>query len=566
MAVDIHIPHLREVGIFLGVAAVLVPVLHRFKLSPVLGFLVAGLLIGPYGLVSVPTVGPLMDAIAYTDIEAVRAVGEVGVIFLLFLIGLELAPSRLWAMRRLIFGLGAAQVAVCGAVIALVASFWGNTIAQSIIIGAALSLSSTAIVMKMIMDKKKFATPFGQTGFSILLFQDLAVIPLIFLVVLLGQGMDQGQGGAMLAYMLGKAVIMSLAIIVAGRFLARPFLRWLVKGSAGPEFFMAYIVLMVMGSAVLTGMAGLSLALGAFLAGLVFADTEFRHQIEIDVEPFKGLFLGLFFISVGMSIDLRAIWMNPHWFAFSVFGLFILKAILIAGLCRAFGLLWPLSVRVGISLGQAGEFAFILLGLAIVNGAVEGSVAQFMMLITSLTMALTPLAFWLGGRAEKILSRRVPYAADQSIDQMAMEAEDHVIIAGFGRTGRAVAKHLEEEQIPYLAIEHNVAHLEVLRQLGIPVFYGDSSNPQMLEKVHASHARAVVICLTDKTAIKKIVETVRASYPDLVIFSRAKDEGHAAELKAIGVQGVVLETEALSHHLAQKVLQRIGGQAPPIIT
>ncbi len=560
-----HQSFLGELAVFLVITAVIVPLLAKFRVNPVLGFLACGIIAGPYGAATIPNAPEMLKMMAFSDAEGVKALGEIGVVFLLFLIGLELAPARLWSMRRNIFGLGGMQVVVCAAVIGAAAWWWEHDAAAAVILGSALALSSTAVVMKMIMDRQNFASPMGQTSFSILLMQDLAVIPLIFLVSFYGDK-EAGQGSSVwmsLLFSLGNAAAIIAAILVAGRFLARPVLRAVVSSRAGPEFFMAHILLIVMAASVATGQSGLSMALGAFLAGLVLSETEFRNQIEVDMVPFKGLFMGLFFISVGMSIDVRAVIDNLAWLFASVAGLFAIKAVVIGCLCRAFGLSWPLAIRTGITLGQAGEFAFVLIGMAIPAGVIDNADGQFMLMTASLTLALTPFAYWLGERAEENLLRLTASSYEKSVADVAEGMSGHVVIAGFGRTGQTVAKFLDEHQIPYLAVDTDGAALEELRHKGIPVFFGDASNLQTLRKVHAERARAIVLAMSDKRASRKMMENIAEHCPKTNIYARARDEEHGAELRQKGVKGVVLETEGLSLQLAAKVMESF--DVPPSV-
>ncbi len=550
-----HLFPLKEIVVFLFVAGALIPFMARWRLNPVLGFLVAGALIGPYGLVQIPHAPEIFSFVAFTDIEKVRLLGEFGIVFLLFLIGIELSPARLLAMRRLIFGLGAAQVLLCGSVIGLIAWVWGNTVSASIVLGLCLALSSTAVVMKIIMDRGHFASPLGQASFSMLLFQDLAIVPIMFLILLLGDGaMVPGQDISPLLFVFRAAGVI-LLLLVMGHFVARPVLRMTSAGGAGPEYFMAGILLMLLLSSMATEYAGLSMALGAFLAGLIFAETEFRNQIEIYIEPFKGLLMGLFFISVGMAIDVSVVIDNLFWLFASVAGLFAIKAVLITGLCRVFGLSLPTAVRAGITLGQAGEFAFIVVGLSVAAGIFPESTGQFMIMVTSLTLALTPAAYWLGEYCEAYLLKRGSLSLEDTLAETSRDISGHVVIAGFGRTGQAVAKALEERQIPYLALDNDGTALDALRRRGMPVFFGDASDIHALQKVRADKARSIVLALDNKKAAQRTIKHVRQYCPQAIIYARAHDEAHAAELKNHGVNAVVLEFEGVSQYLAQRVLE-----------
>lgn len=552
---ELHIPFAREAAIFFTIAAVFVPLLARVRINPVLSFLFAGALIGPYGLVMLPELQPLASFFAFTDLHSVQMLGEIGVVLLLFMIGLELAPKRLWAMRRLIFGLGTAQVFVCGLVIGLVAWFWGNSLEASMVLGAAFALSSTAVVLKLIMDKRQFSTPFGQKSFSVLLLQDLAVVPIIFLIPLLAPSAPDTSVIVVVLSALLKAGLVIALVLLAGRFIARPLLRSVVTHIEGPEYFMAAIVLVLLAAAFATGQAGLTLALGAFLAGLVFAETEFRNQIEISIEPFKGLFMGLFFMSVGMMIDTTHVLNNWGWLAASVLGLYALKTVIITGVCRVFKTPLSVALRTGFTLGQAGEFAFVFIGMAAVFGILQQDIAQFMIMVAAFTLVLTPLMYSLGEYAESFLFGRKTLAQEKSVISMTREFSGHVVIAGFGRTGQSIAAALDVQKIPYAALDLDAQRLRQFRQEGKPVFYGDATNPGALQKVQASRARVIVLATDDQTASIRMIESIRAMCPRIIICARARDEKHAQILRSMGVQDVVLEIDAMSLTLAGHVLR-----------
>lgn len=553
----VHIPFLREVAVFLTITAIIVPLFGRLRLNPILGFLVGGILIGPFGLNSLPGLNEVFAPVTFHDLNGIRLLGELGIVFLLFIIGLELSPNRIWAMRRQIFGLGTSQVVACAGLIGLSAWFWGNSPSASITIGAAMALSSTAIVMKMIMDRQHFASPVGQSAFSILLLQDLAVVPIIFMIAMLSP--EQGGGKELsLPLEIGKALGVIAAVMLAGHYAIRPGLRYLAAIGKGPEFFMAQILLILLVAVSVTGLAGLSMALGAFLAGLILAETEFRNQIEVDMEPFKGLFMGIFFMSVGMGIDVREVADNVGWLLASVIGLFAVKTLVIAILCRLFGSPWPVAVRTGITLGQAGEFAFILLGLAVTGGIVAPDVGQFMLMVTSLTLMLTPLAYWVGERIEMRLLVMTASSHETMITAMGHDLSDHVVIVGYGRTGRMVGDLLEAKKVRYLALSSDSAGLAKMRRAGKPVFFGDASNIQALQKVQALKAKAIVLATDDPDSTRRALENVRAACPNVPVYARAHDPKHAKQLVELGVTDVVLETVEMSLQMVAHVLHAMG--------
>ncbi|MEQ8228703.1 MAG: monovalent cation:proton antiporter-2 (CPA2) family protein [Rhodospirillales bacterium] len=551
------IPYLRETIIFLVAAGVMVPLFHRIKISPVLGYLVVGGIIGPFGLGLLADEFPPLAHVVISDLEGVKALAELGVVFLLFTIGLELSLERLWAMRRLVFGLGSLQILITGAVIGVIAHAFGNPIPTSIVLGACLALSSTAIVMQLLMQGRRLGTPVGRSSFSVLLMQDLAVVPILFVVGVLGTRDDAGFG-ADLALALGKAVLTIAVIYMVGRLILRPTLR-LVAQSRSPEMFMAVILLTVIGIAAITGAAGLSMALGAFLAGLLLAETEYSHEIEVDIEPFKGLMLGLFFMSVGMGIDWRVVGNEPLWIPLSVVGLFAIKAPIIAGLHLAFGLPRHTAFEAGLLLGQGGEFAFIVVGLAMSLGLMPIETGQFMLIVAGLTMLITPPV---AAVAEKI-ARRMELSETTTAHQNTLETADglegHVILAGFGRFGQTLADTLQAEAITYVALDTDPASVTRARAEKQPVFYGDASRLDILKRAHIETCAAVVLTMDSPAAAERIVGEIRKQWPLVNIYARARDKAHAERLIGAGANTAVQETTEGSLQLAGRVLHGLGG-------
>jgi monovalent cation:proton antiporter-2 (CPA2) family protein len=536
------------------VAAIVVPVFHRFKMSPVLGFLLAGVVIGPFGLAIIDRA------------EDVKTLAEFGIIFLLFLIGLELSFDRLWTMRRLVFGLGAAQVVVTGCVIGLIAWAWGNAVQTSIILGACLALSSTAVVIQLLSERGEFSSHFGRSTFGILLFQDLAVVPILVLVTVLGSGGEASLVKS-LGFAAGKAVLAIGIIVVLGRLLLRPLFR-LVTRTRIPELFVALTLLAVIGTAVLTGLSGLSMALGAFLAGLLIAETEFRHQVEIDIQPFKGLLLGVFFLSVGMGIDITAVADQVFWVAGAVAGLIIIKALIATGLCLIFGLSRSIAIQTGLYLGQAGEFAFVVVGLALTFSLVPIPVGQFMLIVASLSMVVTPLVAYLGRRLGERLATQ-DAAAQLGPDQA--KAEDtatghasHVIIAGFGRVGQTVAKLLKEQNIPFTALDLDAQRIAACRNQGLPVFYGDARRADVLARVGAAEASSIVITLDEPAAASQAITNFRRQWPEVPIYARARDMAASVTLRELGADHVVPETVESSLQLSTQLLSGLGFPASAV--
>lgn len=554
---DIHALDLREVIVFLAAAGVVVPLMHRLRISPVLGFLIAGLFIGPYGLARFADSVPWIGMVVISDIEGVRALAELGVVFLLFMIGLELPIERLWALRRRVFGLGGLQVLITGAVIALIASYFGNPLPTAIVFGAAFALSSTAIVMQLLSEKQRLGTAAGRTSFAILLFQDLAVLPILFIVAAFAAQQD---GSAVLAFVkaIGQAVLAVTAILVLGRLVIRPLFRF-VGVTANREMFIALVLLIIIGTAVATEGVGLSMALGAFLAGLLFAETDYRHEIEVDIDPFKSLFLGLFFVSVGMSIDLAQVVEKPVWLALSVAGLFLLKGIIVFVLARLFGEAKSVALETGLLLGQGGEFAFLIVGLALNLKIIPDDTAQFMLIVTSLTMMATPLM----ANLARQLARRVERAEaspDGSYADLPADLSGHIIVVGYGRVGQLLGSILTAQEIPHVALDMDAGLVAGYRADGSGLFYGDASHPDMLRKFGMDEAAALVITMDSPRAAERIVAAARLHWPDIAIYARARDTAHAMQLIHHGASHAVPETVEASLLLSELVL--IGAGVP----
>lgn len=552
------IPYFRELVVFLAAAGIVVPVFHRLRVSPVLGFLLVGLAIGPYGLARFADLLPALQYITIRDIDGVRLIAEFGVMFLLFTIGLDLSLDRLWQLRRLVFGLGLSQLLLCAAAIGVVALAFQNALPAAIVLGSCLALSSTAIVMQLLLESRRSATPLGRASFAILLMQDLAVVPILLLLGFMAAA-QQGGGNAGLLQQLGETLLgagLALGgIMLFGRFLLAPLYR-MVGAAKSPELFMALTLLVVIAMAAVTGLAGLSMALGAFLAGLLLAETEYRHAVDVSIEPFKGLLLGLFFLSVGMGIDLRVATENAGWLLLSVIGLFVVKGGVIALLALAFRQGRIVALEMGLLLGQGGEFAFVVLGMAERLGLLTLEISQFMLLVVSLSMALTPLTALLGrriaGRAEHRRATREQGMAD------ATELDGHVLICGFGRVGQTVARLLDAEQIPWAALDHDSARVAAERNAGRPVHYGDASRSEILNRLHVGQAQALVVTLDDPAAAGHLVAAAHRGWPHLPVLARARDAGHAEQLRKLGAAEVVAEAEEASLKLGGLALLRTG--------
>jgi len=538
------IPYLREVLIFLVVAVMVVPLFGRFKVSPILGFLIAGVLIGPFGLRAI------------SGVEEVRQFAELGIVFLLFKVGLDLSLDRLVQMRRLVFGLGSTQVVITGAVISVVAHLWGNNATSSIVIGFALALSSTAIVTKLLVEGNAIASTHGRTSFSVLLFQDLAVVPILLLVALL-TGSEDGSLLAASALALGRAALAVAVIALLGRFVLRRLFRF-VAAAKRPEVFMAMTLLTILVTAVGTAYAGLSMALGAFMAGLMLAGTEFRHQIESDIAPYEGLLLGLFFLSVGMGIDLSIVGPLYIELVASVVGLMIIKGVIMIGAAILFGLTFANAVRSGVLLSQAGEFAFVVFAAASIvpNELLSAEVAQFMTVVAAATMIISPMLPFVANRLGERLDSENAHRNQNDLDFSGLR--DHVIIAGFGRSGQMVAKVLETEGIPYVGVDTDAKLIGQCRAAGETAFFGDGTSAHILERLAIDRAGAVLVTMNDTHAAGRTLSEVRRNWPKVPVFVRARDAAHSQELRRLGADHIVPEALESSLQLSGRVLVAMG--------
>lgn len=546
---------LREVIVFLVAAGVVVPLVHRLKVSPVLGFLTVGLAIGPHGLARFADTAPWLGYAVIGDLEGVRTLAELGVVFLLFMIGLELSLDRLWAMRRLVFGLGGAQVVVTGAVIAAIASFFDNTLPVAMILGGAFALSSTAIVMQLLAENRRLGTATGRTSFAILLFQDLAVLPILFLVAALATQSDRPVALAF-GLAIGQAVLAVAVILVIGRLVIRPLFRF-IGSTASREMFLALVLLVIAGTALATQQAGMSLALGAFLAGLLLAETEYRFAIEVDIEPFKGLLLGLFFVSVGMSIDLAQVAAKPLWLIAAVVGLYLIKSPIVYALVRLFGEPRSVALEAALLLGQGGEFAFVVIGMATGLALMPGDTAQFMLIVAGLTMIATPPVAHAARRLARAVEARAAAQGRPDAD-LPVGLDGHVIVVGYGRVGQMLGSLLDAQELTHVALDTDADLVARFRNTGAGVFYGDASRPDMLRKFGTDQAAALVVTMDNPSIAERVVATARQHWPNLAIYARARDADHAARLIAHGASHAIPETTEASLQLSEMVLMSAG--------
>jgi len=546
---------LHDAVVFLAAAGLVIPVVKRLKISPVLGFLLIGLAVGPHGLARFTENYPWLNYLLITDVAGVRALAELGVVFLLFMIGLELSIERLWGMRRLVFGMGSAQVVLSGLVIAGIAWGFGNSAEASIVLGACLALSSTAIVMQLLIEQERFGSPVGHGSFAVLLAQDIAVVPILFLVGTFGAHVS-GSVVVALALAFGEALLAIFVIVAVGRLVLRPVLRF-VAAAGSPELFMAATLLVIIATASATHAAGLSAALGAFLAGLLVAECEYRHEIEINIEPFKGLLLGLFFMSVAMGIDLSEILADPGWIAISIVGLFAIKTLITTALARLFGFSWAQALEMGLMLGQGGEFAFVVVGLALGFELLPELTAQFMLIVVSATMFLTPFVARLARTVGRAIEANEQAPVAESFD-VPKDLEGHVIIVGFGRTGQLLAALLGRQKIAHVSLDLNPSRVAHNRAEGLPIYLGDARRSAMLAKVGLSRAAALAVCTDDPGATEAVLHAARQLAPGIPIVARARDNDHAASLLALGATQAVPEVLEAGLELGHVALEHAG--------
>lgn len=525
---------LLDVIVFLVGAVIAVPLFKRFGLGAVLGYLVAGVIIGPWGL-------RLIE-----DVDDILHFAELGVVMLLFIIGLELQPSRLWALRRLVFGYGGAQWLLTGGLIAAMGLALGLSLGTALLVGLVLALSSTAFALQLLAERNDLPKRYGRMAFAVLLFQDLAVVPLLAIVPLLG---NQTETAAPLVT-IAKAVAILAVVIVAGRFLLRHVLR-VVALSRVREILTATALLVVLGTALLMEQAGLSMALGAFLAGVLLADSEFRHQLEADIEPFKGLLLGLFFMAVGMSLNLGLIVDTPLAVATVVIMLIGIKFAVLFGLGKWVGLDTPSARRLGLVISQGGEFAFVVFGVAVGAGALEQNLSELLIVAVSLSMVLTPLLLLLEDHATAVPP------PDDNYDAMPDEHAP-VIIAGFGRFGQITGRVLGAKRIGFTALEVNQEQVDFVRKYGATIYYGDASRLDLLEAAGAADAKLFVLAIDEPEASLRTARIVRQHFPHLKILARARNRKHAYELMDLGVQTIRRETFLSALDLTKSVLLSLG--------
>jgi monovalent cation:proton antiporter-2 (CPA2) family protein len=534
---------LTQTAVLLATAVLGVALFRLLKLSSILGYVAAGLVIGPWGLR------------LFHNVEEVMHVAEFGIVLLLFIIGLELQPTRLWVMRRVVFGLGSAQVILCSVLLGGAAWLYGLQPTAALIIGFGLSLSSTPLVLQVLAERGQLKSQHGRSAFGILLFQDLAVLPMLAIMPLLSPvPTPQSGGGAAWVILLKLAAVVAI-VIAGGRLIVRPALRMVARIRVS-EVFTAAALLTVIATTLLANAAGLSASLGAFLAGVLLADSEFRHELEADLEPFKGLLLGLFFITVGMSANLGLLLSEPVRLLGLTAGFIAIKLLAVTALGRLARLEPQSAWRLGFALPTGGEFAFVLFTLATGQHILDRPTVDLLILAVTLSMMLGPLLLIAQEAAAAHLESRSQRAFDEFEDQ-----EIRVLIAGFGRFGQIVARILQARRIPFTALDSNQTHVDFVRRFGNKVYYGDASRLDLLRAAGADKASVFVLAIDDVDASTRTAVLVREQFPHLKLFARARGRQHAFALMDAGVMNIIRETYASSLEMSEQVLQALGETA-----
>ena len=551
----------KDVVLFLATAGVVVPLFRRWRISPILGFLVAGVLLGPSGLAPLARDAEWLSVITIQNPDELSQLAELGVVFLLFMIGLELSWERLRALRRFVFGLGALQVGVCLSAAMGVATLVGQPLVAAFAIGAAMALSSTAIVMPILADQKRQHSSAGRATFSVLLFQDLAVAPILVTLALMARGASDESLAERLLLSLAPSVLGVVLLLVLGRLLLRPMLRSVAKAKS-EELFVAACLLVVIGSGLVSALTGLSMALGAFIAGLLLAETEFRHEVEVRVEPFKGLLLGVFFISVGLQLDVPLLLERPVVIVGAAAAMIAFNTAVVFGLARAFGLKTRPAAEAALLLAGAGEFAFVILGQAMNDGLVDRLTGQTALVAATLSMFCIPLLAMISLRRR---GRRLPPPALPAEPAPGAGGEGEVdkptpqvLVVGYGRVGRLVGEMLKRHQIPWRAAELDPRLVEQGRRAGEAIYFGDAARPEFLERCGLADAPAVVVTMDNPEGVETIVAVARAMRPNLTIVARARDARHAQRLYDLGATDAVPETVEASLQLSEAVLVGMG--------
>jgi monovalent cation:H+ antiporter-2, CPA2 family len=541
----------KETLMFLVTAGVIAPLFFRLRISPVLGYLLAGVALGPYGLGAVARNAPWLSALAI-NVESIDRIAAFGVVALMFTMGLELSLARLRRMRHLVFGLGLGQVVVTTLILAAGAWSFGLSPPSALAVGAGLSMSSTAIVIPMLVESKRLHSGAGRASLAVLLFQDIAVAPLLVMTGALSAAGDTGLAWQLLTTLVPAALVLT-ALVVFGRLALRPFFHFVAEKKS-PEFFMAACLLVVLGDGLAAAASHLSMALGAFVAGLLLAETEYRREIEVTIEPFRGLLLGLYFLSVGATINPAFILARPGLIFGLVAALVAAKGLTLFGLSRAFRVPSRSAAETALLLGPGGEFGFVMIAAALAGGLIDRMLATTLITAVALSMIVIPGLAKIGARIGS-----APRGAGARAPEIPPESESsRVIIVGYGRVGALIGDMLDRHKIPFIAVDSSAGITSQARLDGKPVYYGDATRPEYLRRCGIETARAVVVTMDSTAANEAVVETTRRLRPDITLVARARDADHARALYALGVTDAVPETIEASLQLSEAVLVDLG--------
>jgi Kef-type K+ transport systems, membrane components len=551
---DINITAYSDALVVLGTAGVLIPIFRKWGISPVLAYLAAGALLGPFGLGSFTQSFHPLYWFTITNGDNISGIAELGIVFLLFVVGLELSLQRLSQMRKLVAGFGGLQVLLSATLISSILVAVGLPAHAAVILAAGLSLSSTAIVLEILNRQHRMSTPLGQSVFAVLLAQDIAAIPILVFI-----SFGASSSGSSVAANLFKAFLQAAIavgiIVVSGRYLLRPLFR-LVAATHSTELFIAAVLFVTIGTGVVAHQAGLSMALGSFIAGLLLAETEFRMAILASIEPFQGLLLGVFFFTVGMRVDVRELIQEPLLLLGCVAALIVAKAVVVAGLARVFKLPWPAAVEAGLLLGGGGEFAFVIIGLATDFRIISPHASGLSLAVTSVSMAATPLLSYAARRLAPTLRSKQPLDPELAISPAGQSR--CAIVVGYGRVGKVVSAALRENGVSYIAADRDAQAVIADRRAGHEVYFGDATDPEFLRVCGIDDAAGVIITINARQSIDEIVSYVRSIRPDIPIIARARDADHACHLYAIGATEAVPETVEASLQLSQSALSGLG--------
>ena len=556
MAGEFQTSSFSDALVILGAAGLVIPTFARFRISPVIGFILVGLLVGPAGLGAMTGQFPWLNYVTISNPHAIEPFAEFGIILLLFSIGLELSFRRLWTMRRLVFGVGAAELLVSAGLIALGLHLLGQNWTGAIGLGLALALSSTAIVLPLVGT----TTPVGRSALAMLLFEDVAIVPIIFLLgALAPYAQADGLGGLMNTLVLGALTI--AAMLLLGRFLL-PRLFAQAARTKSPELFLAASLLVVIGASLATTAVGLSPIMGALIAGILIAETDYHDEVEVITAPFRGLALGIFLITVGMSVDLRLVAANWESLLLAVLGVLVTKALVTATFLRLEGARKAVAAETGVLMASPSETTLIVLAAASAAQLIRPETAAFWQIVTAIGLTITPLLALLG----RFAARRVDLGTDVEVPRIAAgEEAPAAVIIGFGRVGRLVAEMLQAHGRSYLAVDSNIDTVAACRREGFPVIFGDVARPELVDKLNLGHASALILTMDDPVLTVKLTRRVRGWCPGLTIVARARDARHAADLYKAGATDAVPETVESSLQLSEAVLVDLGIAMGPVI-